>query len=252
MDKNREKGALFYSEVFDEAGSCIHDAELLLYFQQLLSAEKKKLFEEHLKECSLCSAALLELEEMEAAPDVGSELPDQDFYRLERSRLRESLQGEFPVREAHFSWLVRTFSFSPAVNAVMIVLILLLLYPAYRFFVRDADLIPEPELSITVIRPIRLQRSAQIETIDLTFNREQRSASIVLSLPLEDYSSFAVEISKAQKTVWQQEIHPHNSTISLILYRDYFQDGAYQLRVLGLSNTGKILLSQFTLNIRIH
>lgn len=249
---NKEESRFSYSDVFEEERSCGHEEELLLYFQRLLSTEKKTRFEQHLKECSICSASLRELEQMEAAPEFDGESAEKEvFFRLERNRLRGSLHEEFGKREAPSPWFVRAFSFSPAVNAVMVALILLLFYPAYRFFLGEPQLSPKPELTPTVIKPIKLQRSAQIETIELSFNKEQRSANIVFSLPLVDYSSFAIEISRAQQPIWQGKIQPTDSRISLILYRDYFESSAYQLTVFGLSDSGRTLLSRFTLNVRI-
>ncbi len=252
MNNKEGKSRFFYSDLFDEAGGCDHDEEVLLYFQRLISAEKKERFEQHLKECSICSASLLELEEMEAAPELDRvSAEEEEFFRINRKRLRESVQEEFGRRRTTSPWFARTFSFPLAVNAVMISLILLLLYPAYQFFLGKPQVSTNPELTPTVILPIKLQRSAQMETLELTFNKDQRSASIIFSLPLVDYSSFVVEISKAGKPVWQKEIHPKDSRISLILYRDYFESGDFQLTVFGLSQTSKILLSKFSLNVRI-
>jgi hypothetical protein len=251
MDNKEANSRFSYSDLFDEVGKCSQDEELLLYFQRLLSIEKKVLFEQHLNECSICSASLQDLEEMEAAPELDREnVKDDVFFRLERSRLRRTFQAEYAKSEPHAQWFTRS-SFLPAVSAVMVAMILLLLYPAYMFFLKRPELSLKPELTSTVILPIKLQRSSQIETIELTFNNDQKSANIVLSLPLVDYSSFVVEISKAGKPIWQQEIHPKDSRVSLILYRDYFESGVYQLTVFGLSPTDRILLSRFTLNVRM-
>jgi hypothetical protein len=253
MDNKQEKSHFSYSDLFQEAGSCSHDEELFLYFQQLLPTEKKPQFEQHLNECSICSASHQDLQEMEASTEIDRDpVKDDLFFRLERSRLRRSFQTEYVKGESLAPWFIRTFSFPPAIGAAMISLILLLSYPAYRFFFRQNGLSLKPELTSTVILPVKLQRSAQMDTIDLTFNKDQQSTNIVLSLPLVDYSGFVVEISKGGKMAWQEEVHPKDSRISLILHRNYFESGAYELTVFGLSDKDKILLSRFTLNVHLH
>jgi hypothetical protein len=252
MDNKKEKSRFSYSDVFHEAGSCSHDEELLLYFQRLLSDEKKLRFEQHLNECSICSASLQDLEEMQSTTEFdGEQAKEEEFFRLERNRLRKSFLAENTRRELAVPWFTRTFSFPPALSAAMVALILLLSYPAYQFFLKKPELSMRPELTSTVILPIKLQRSPQMETIELSFNKDQRSASIVFSLPLVDYSSFAVEISKGAKPVWQEKVQTKNSRISLILHRNYFEGGVYELSVFGLSDTERVLLSRFTLNIRV-
>jgi hypothetical protein len=251
MDKKEEKSRFSFSDVFHEAVSCSHDEELLLYFQRLLSDEKKSRFEQHLNECSICSASLQDLQEMESTTEFdGEQTKEEEFFRLERNRLRKSFQNENSRNELTAPWYTRTFSVPLALSAAMAALILLLCYPAYKFFMGMPGLSMKPELTSTVILPIKLQRSPQVETIEVTFNKDKRSASIIFSLPLVDYSSFAVEISNG-KPAWHEVIHPKDSRISLILHRDYFESGAYKLSVFGLSDTERILLSRYNLNVHI-
>ncbi|MCI0613799.1 zf-HC2 domain-containing protein [bacterium] len=243
----KEKVGFSYQDVFPEKGSeCNRQDDVFRYFENLLSDDEARSFEEHLKDCSSCAGLLADLDETNRASEatmIDASKADQIFSQT-RAKLGERLG--VPSRALHIPPPERRFHIPAYVNILLIGLVATLIYPSYKSFVLNNEVtelkkelsaeksksgIPQQE-----IESLKQNYEKQIESLneerskllqpDLSGSavyavRTERSASsqvinvpfgqqqtfnLVFSVPGGDFKSYLVEISDDGKQIWQNEI----------------------------------------------
>ena len=164
----------------------------------------------------------------------------------------------------------------------MLLLVVILAYPAYRSFVlrqevrelknelqrMKAEPLPDisreqpapPELrpvsqpiaSPAMIYAVRSERNSESRIIRLQF--DQPSATLILSVPTEDFESHKVELIRKNETIWFSEVSSSrkemSQLISIHLQKDFLQAGEYRLRITGQEATRQTSFPEYRLIVK--
>lgn len=167
-------------------------------------------------------------------------------------------------------------------NAFLLVVIAVLIYPAYRSTVLDGQLeqlqnnakplkdrttpriegpaIPgrpeaAPMLSHAKIYQLHLRRGSGDENeIELAFDEVSQSYTLIFAVPPNDFDSFEVGIVRNGRVVWRSNVRATRKNgsqlISVQLKAPYFQDGQYSLQILGRSAQQQTKFQPYKLIVR--
>jgi hypothetical protein len=144
MSDKRAKQSFSFDEVFAEEGkNCNRDDEVFEYFEGVLTKTDANEFEKHLGVCNHCAAGLIQLQEIQEAAEVDLDPGKaKKLFDLNRTKLRDHLdlkyggRPELPVKgSGAFFRFFNLFSLPNYANALVMALVLILAYPAYRSFV---------------------------------------------------------------------------------------------------------------------
>lgn len=274
---SRKTNLFFYDEVFTSQPECNRAFKAHQYFQQNLSGPEQEEFEQHLKSCDSCIRALSELYEADSATEriiLDAQKADAIFEEG-RAKFRRG-PVDSPLIPA-----ARTFRFPTFTNALLVVLVAILAYPAYRSFVLDqqvtnlerdlqaaknaqpskpaAPQIPqqeplaatEPVVSPSLIYAVRMERDAESQVIRMSFDQTQQNMTLVFSVPTEDYQSYLFEIVREGEAIWQSPIpvtsKETSQLVSIHLSREFFQTGEYRLQITGKQMEQEIRFPEYRL-----
>src|SRR5262245_14476318 len=120
-------------------------------------------------------------------PEIQQELePEKSRAILDqnRIRLRAALDTKF---QDHKAPAARGFQLPAYVSALMLILIAILIYPAYQYFVmptgypqqQEIPRPPEPTLSGSAVYPARRERANEQQTIPIKFDATHSSFDLV-------------------------------------------------------------------------
>src|SRR5262245_55384562 len=91
---SKEKVSFTYQDIFPETNSeCNRHNDVFRYFENLLSEDEARSFEQHLKECSSCAGLLADLDETNRAAEatmIDAGKADQIFTQT-RAKLEDRL-----------------------------------------------------------------------------------------------------------------------------------------------------------------
>jgi Putative zinc-finger len=244
---SKEKVSFSYQDVFPEKSSeCNRQDDVFRYFENLLSEDDARSFEQHLMDCSSCDGLLAQLDETNRAAEatmIDASKADEIF-----GKTRKKLEDRLGVRSTviHIPQPARSFHIPAYVNILLIGLVAALIYPSYKSLVLDNEVtelkkelsaekskggIPQQEIEALKqnyekqIQSLNEERSKLLQP-DLSGSavyavRTERSAStqvinvpfgkqqtfnLVFSVPAGDFKSYLVEISDDGKQIWQNEI----------------------------------------------
>ena len=289
MSKENEFQELTLEEVFAEAPPCAQTTNVIRYHEDLLNEPERLTFEKHLKECFPCAQALIQVHRAAEAGDEVALDPDKSRKIFEESRLRLRAHLDAVYDRSKIQKVVpgpgrpAYFHFPPYLNAILLVVIAALIYPAYRGFVweqqidilqqrptqevieqmkRDSEKriqefnaekqkLVEPEVSGTNIYSIRPERDGKSDLIEIQFDGSQNIFPLTFALPAVDFGSYEVGVFRSGKIVWQTSYSPPTAhgLLSIQFKRGYFENGTYLLRLEGKGEKGISLLAEYTLRI---
>jgi hypothetical protein len=230
-------------------------------------------FEELFSEEEALEEAKLVQENIVLDAEKAAKIFSQNREKLEA--LLDQRYGSHPVSPKMF---FERFRFPAYVNAMMLLLIGLLIYPSYRSFVLDHQVarlqgelslekdrnkqktvapvqveeprMNEPAVSPSLVYPVRTERSTEEKTIRLKFSEAQKSFTLVFSVPVEEFKGYFFEISQNHQTVWQSAMPIQSGLISLNLHSGYLSRGEYTLTIYGVSGEKKTSLTTYKLLIQ--
>src|SRR5688572_25819806 len=130
MPEKTENFQFSYDEVFDSDSSCDRTKSLYEYFQNLLPKEDLQDFERHLSSCEACLKLLTELQQSEVNGQSLVLNPENTEKIYAEGRLKFGTKRPPAIHPA----TIPGFRFS-SMNALMLLLVVSLAYPAYRSFV---------------------------------------------------------------------------------------------------------------------
>src|SRR5262249_46032391 len=113
-----------------------------------------------------------------------------------------------------------------------------------------------PQLSRSIIRSVKPERSGKVETIEVKFGESDPSVNLLLSVPGAEYQAYAVEVLQKQTPIWRAQIKSFleksspTALISIILHKAYFKPGEYRLTVHGKTAGKTDWLAEYTLVIK--
>ena len=268
MTQDKRKESFTFAEVFPDKNECDREAELFRYFEGRLSADEEKPFEKHLATCGTCAGKLAALQQEDRA--VQDLVLDSEqaggIFEKNRARLRGALDAKYaPVQSARLPFLA-AFRMPAGAGAFMILLLAVLIYPAYRSFVLDREIerlrgdleserskntaagsnarageiqrlkeanreLTEPSLSSSAVYSARSERAGEHPTITVNF-QGGRGFDLVFALPPAS-GDCMVEVVQGTTPVWRREISVSqaNPLISIHLQPGYFHPGEYNLRI---------------------
>lgn len=289
MSNDKEIRKVSFEEVFGPGKQCDKEAELRSYFEGTASQEESRAMEGHLKECHACARRLAELDREEEAIRAGS--PDADranrILEANRLKLRAALDVQYPLQPpAQVGGFSRGLRLPPYMNAVMALLLVALLYPAYRGFYleRERDglekellterghsaeaeakkqayeqelrglqeerrALIEPSLSGSVVYSARQERGSGRPMVSVNFTAQNDGANLVFALPHGDFEACAAEILSGTGSVWRNEIRPIAPLISVHLRRGSLKNGDYLLRLSGVKGKTETVIAEYKLKI---
>ena len=160
-----------------------------------------------------------------------------------------------------FAWKFRVPTYA---NAMLVLLVLLLIYPSYRSFVREREVETlqhkvanppketatpeaprvepavsqpsEPVVSPSFVFPVRAERGEEQKIIRITFD-ENQTYNLLLSLPSDHFDRYELEIDRQNQNIWRKEIQAvsgeTSQLTSLTLHSGFFQEGEYELKISG-------------------
>ena len=278
MPEKTENFQFSYDEVFNSDSSCDRTKSLYEYFQNVLPEEHLQDFERHLSSCEVCLKLLIELQQSEVNGQslVLDAAKAEKIY--EEGRLKIGPKRPAAIHPATSPG----FRFSSRMNALMLLLVVILAYPAYRSFVlrqevrelknelqrMKAEPLPDisreqpapPELrpvsqpiaSPAMIYAVRSERNSESRIIRLQF--DQPSATLILSVPTEDFESHKVELIRKNETIWFSEVSSSrkemSQLISIHLQKDFLQAGEYRLRITGQEATRQTSFPEYRLIVK--
>ena len=261
MKEKRSTNQRFhYEDVFPQQRDCQRTEVVQRYFQQLLTTAEQEDFHDHLKSCDACVKLLAELQETEhTAEKLALDAAQADLiYQEGRRKLNKtSVPLALPPR---------SFPLPMFANALLLVVIAVLAYPAYQSFVlkrevsdlqndlqnlratsTDAPVPPagqsveepslEPVAAPSLIYALRIERDSEEKTIPVTFGANQNAFTLVFSVPAEEFQTYVLQIVSGTKTVWQTEMtvsgKEASQLISLQLQKESLPPGEYRLKITG-------------------
>jgi len=275
---NKRNEQFRFQDIFGSEENCDRTDTMYQYFEGSLSKNDQEEFRTHLKDCDNCSGLLAELQEAESAGQntILDATKADKIFSENRTKIQHWLNEKYPVSTLPPPrWNFRIPAYA---NAMLIFLIVILAYPAYRSFILERQvtelseelshqknittqqkpvdhpqpLIAEPEVSPSLLYPVRVERDTAANTIRVSFEKN-RTFTVLFSLPPEDFQNYTVEIMKENQTIWQSQVAAFggepSKLISVQLHKEYFQEGKYDLKIFGNGGETKTLLSQFKLII---
>lgn len=279
--KKNEVERFTFDEVFGENPTCERQTELFRYFEGRLPADAEKTYHQHLAGCSTCAGRLAELQLEQKATEGLSLDPEQTkrIFNANRVRLTAALDVKYPGEQRVNFW--QSFRLPAYANAMLMIVIAVLIYPAYRSFVLERDLtlartqltdqesanvrnageiqrlneekqaLAQPSLSGSAIYAARRERDAGQQKIDVQFNSQQRSFNLVFALPPEAMQFCVVDIVSGSKILWHSEtpIEGMNPTVSVHLESAFFAPGDYLLRISGKNGSAVDGITEYKLKI---
>jgi hypothetical protein len=277
MNSKRNEQFRFH-DVFGKEKDCGRTDTLYQYIEGSLSKSEQEEFQTHLRDCDNCSALLAELQEGESVGQnmvLDARKADKIFSE-NRTKIQHWLNDKYRVSTLPPPlWNFRIPAYA---NAMLILLIAILAFPAYQSFVlkqqvtqltdeldrqrisrpqqkppdHTQPLVTEPEVSPSLLYPVRVERDTAAKTISISFEKNG-TFTVLFSLPPEDFQNYTVEILKESQTIWQSQVTAFvgepSKLISVQLHKEYFQEGKYDLKIFGNHGETKTLLSQFKLII---
>jgi hypothetical protein len=281
MSKKRLSQEYSFHDVFGTSENCDQAETLYEYFQDSLSKKDQEKFEQHLGDCSICAQMLSQLSESVRVTDrtvLDAEKADK-IFRQNRVQIEEMLNQKYGTGSPLVP-VARKFRLPANVNAMLVLLVFLLIYPSYRSFVLEREVTrlqheianlpkqtaapqvkplgpvvsqpPEPVLSPSLVFPVRAERDAEQKTIRITFDENQTFA-LLFSLPADNFDRYVLEIDRQNRNIWRKEIPAlHDVTshlISITLHSGYFQQGEYQLYISGKEGANTTQLAIYKLII---
>jgi hypothetical protein len=274
MTEKPQNQKFTFTEIFTTETSCDRSDRLYANFQGLLSPEEQEAFEKHLSTCTTCTKLLAELEESKLAAEntvLDAEQADR-IFRINRSKIEDRLNRRFGIQQRTIPWMER-LRFPAYLNAMMLVALAILIYPAYRGFVLDQQVArlqgeltvekarqpkpgvapvpnpPEPAVSPSFVYSVRNERGANENTIRIAFTETQKTFTLVFSVQAEEYTGILLEISQSTKTVWQSKSPLKSNLVSLNIHANDFSPGAYTLNIYGVSGSDKSQITTYKLLI---
>jgi hypothetical protein len=242
---SKDKVSFTFQDVFPKGSECTRQNDVFRYFQNLVSENEARSFEQHLTDCSCCAGLLADLDETNCAADatmIDAGKADQIFSQT-KAKLEDRLG--VPSRALHIPPPARSFHIPAYVNLLLIGLVAALIYPSYKSLVLNNEVTElkkqlaaekeSPDVPPQNIEELKQNYEQQIQKLsdersrmlqpDLSGSavyavRTERSASsqtinvpfgtqqtfnIVFSVPA-DYKSYVVEIFNDGNQVWQKEI----------------------------------------------
>src|SRR5262245_25424247 len=136
MNNNQNDQRFQYHEIFGKETNCDRTNSLHQYFEGTLPENQQKEFRKHLADCDSCAKLLAELQEAEtAAHDTILDANQADkIFSQNRASFQEQLKEKYGVVTLPPKWNFRIPNYA---SAMLMVLIAVLIYPAYRSFVLD-------------------------------------------------------------------------------------------------------------------
>jgi hypothetical protein len=146
MNNQSQDRRFSFKDVFPaKTETCKRESELLEYFEQVLPEENMEDFVQHLAGCAICAGHLSALEETKLEAEFTSiDAGKADLiFQKNRTRLKEHLERKYgPLPEKRSGILPFSgFRIPSYAGALMAGLILLLIYPAYKGFILDEQVI---------------------------------------------------------------------------------------------------------------
>jgi hypothetical protein len=243
---SKDKVSFTFQDVFPKGSECTRQNDVFRYFQNLVSEDEARSFEQHLTDCSCCAGLLADLDETNSAADatiIDAGKADQIFSQT-KAKLEDRLG--VPSRAVHIPPPARSFHIPAYVNLLLIGLVAALIYPSYKSFVLNNEVtelqkqlsaekskvggVSQQEVDAlkqnyeNQIQNLNEERSQMLQP-DLSGSavyavRTERSASSqTINVPFGtqqtfnivfsvpgDFKSYAVEIFSDGNQVWQKEI----------------------------------------------
>ena len=280
--KNNDVERFTFDEVFGDT-TCDRQDELFKYFEQRLPADAEKTFQKHITGCYSCARRLAELQQEQQAAQGISLDPEQSqrIFKVNRIRLQAVLDVKFPGKLPAGVGFWQSFRLPAYANAMLLIVLAVLIYPAYRSFNLDRDLnlartqlteeqsenvrnageiqrlndeklaLAKPSLSGSAIYAARRERDTEQQKIDVHFNSQQRSFNLVFALPPEAMQSCVVEIVNGSNVLWHEEtaVDGANPMVSIHLESTFFEPGEYLLRVSAKNGNAVNTLTEYKLKI---
>lgn len=286
MSKDKEVEGFSFTEVFQNSNHCYRETDVHRYFEGRLSAEDERSFEQHLASCDDCAGKLAALQTVEQAAEntvLDSDQANRIFSK-NRTRLQAALDVKYPVGMSTAPSFFGAFRLPPYANALLMLLVAVLVYPAYRSFVLDSQLertqgelaaeksktpplnlnskelqglkeenrrLTEPSLSGSAVYSARPERDADQKMITVRLTDRDPNFNLVFALPPADFESYAVDIAQGSSTVWQKQI-PSEATgglISVYLQASSIKPGNYVLRIKGLKGGQSNDVAEYKLKV---
>jgi hypothetical protein len=274
MNNSQRDERFHFQDVFGKETNCDRTNTLYEYFEGVLPQNEQSDFQKHLLDCDPCAKLLAELHEASAAAQntlLDAHQADRIFSE-NRAKIQKRLTEKYPAVILPKSW---NFRIPVYANAMLIVVIGLLVYPAYRSFVLNQEVVQlndqlndlksqkkppantqpanvEPVISPSLLYSARIERDTSAKTIRIDF-KKSLTFTLLFSLPPEDFQNYSVEIIRENQNIWQNQIsavgEDSSQLISIQLQKEYFQQGKYDLKIYGNREQTKTLLSQFELTI---
>lgn len=261
---NKENNFSFDELFENEGNNCeFEERGLFEYLEQQLPEKDRIRFEQHLVSCTSCSTKLAELQEIETA-GLETQLDSaisENILSQNRAKIQIYLDQKYPSTKARrvqsesvLSRLFRAFTLPGYANAMVVALLLVLLYPAYKSMdlnrevgrlqselnvEKEKKAISPQHLSVDIeayekqIRDLQNQQRALLEpsvspsavysarperageTDTIDVHFSEKEKSFSLLFTLPpSYDSYMVQILQNEKPIWQNEFRPGTSTDS--------------------------------------
>lgn len=141
---SKEKVSFSYQDVFPEKDlNCNRHDDVFRYFENLLSEDEARSFEQHFKDCSMCAGLLAELDETNRAAvatmiDAGKA---EQIFAQTKTALEERLGVTSRSKQQPMIHIppAKSFSIPAYVNILLIGLTAALIYPSYKSFVLNSE-----------------------------------------------------------------------------------------------------------------
>jgi len=210
MSKEQKVGFSFHDVFPDKELTCNRRDEVFQYFENLLSEKNAETFEQHLKDCSVCSQLLADLNETNRAAeatiiDAGRA---EKIFEQTRGALEQRLKTGVAASEKARIHIPppKSFSIPAYVNILLIGLVAALMYPSYKSFVLDnqvAELKKEldAEKSKNVIPPQDIQTLKENYEKQIQNLNEERSKLLQPDLSGSAVYSVRTERSGTTQTI---------------------------------------------------
>lgn len=219
------------------------------YVMKQLSEEEAEALEEHFFECDECFAKL--------------KLTEKTILGIRQVVEQSTYHKERPSGPRSFLQKIESFFIQPAFGIAAVILILLLIYPAFKWIWFQQHLqewnIPKPinfsftlqETSLRSIENIFLDQYSK--TIKIPTDTEFFTLSFsILETEASNPNYQAIILNEKQEIIWQTDhLKPENEygVFHLLCPRAFFKNGSYLLKINELNSqdlqSGKVHLFPF-------
>jgi cell division protein FtsL len=259
---NKENNHFTFDELYgNKQNHCEYGENgVFEYFEDQLLEEDRQKFEQHLTACSQCPAKLAALQDMELAV-LKTELDSDEANRIftqNRAKIETYLNQKYPSakpqpsqEEGIFSRFFRIFAMPGYANAMVVALLLVLIYPAYKSMQLNqevtrlrSDLNEEKarnsasSASVTEAAKAFEKQIQELQEQQQTLMAPTLSASVVqaartersgetetITVPFSTaqrsfnilfsvpshQEAYQVQIIQNEKVVWEEQFHPSQS-----------------------------------------